>query len=367
MENYHQYTFYRGRVGLFAILKVLGVKKGDKVLTQAFTCLAVPEAIMSIGATPIYVDTEKNSVNMDLEDLKKKINEDYKALIVQHTYGIPARIEKLAELASQYGIPVIEDCCHTFNSSIGGKEVGNFGVSSFYSFEWGKPIVAGLGGSVIINDDEIRTKFEQEYQLFSPPPRLATLKINIQYFVFKLMFRPIYYWYLKKTFRKLSTMGIAEGNYNAVSEELNEDFTYLMTSSAYRRMVSKLRRLEDLNKKQLEITEYYDSHLDFEKGSIEKPLIQENSIIFYARYPLITENKYQLLEKAEMQNIEISDWYTTVIHPLNESELDQVHYHLGSCPNAESLSKRIISLPVGQSVDDRYMKKVVNFLNTFKE
>ena len=78
-------VYFRGRVALYALLKALDVGPGDEVATQAFTCVAVPEAIMATGASPIYVDLEPTGFNMDVGDLQHKITSRTRAIIVQHT------------------------------------------------------------------------------------------------------------------------------------------------------------------------------------------------------------------------------------------------------------------------------------------
>ena len=103
-----EFTFLRGRVGLYALLKALGVKKGDEVAIQSFSCIAVPEGVLAAGAKPIYIDIEKNGFNMDPEDLLRKINFRTKAIVIQHTYGIPAQIGRLCNIAKKNNIPVIE-------------------------------------------------------------------------------------------------------------------------------------------------------------------------------------------------------------------------------------------------------------------
>ena len=139
--------YSRGRVALKAILRGIGVSGGDKVAIQAFTCSAVPEAIMAAGALPLYVDIESDGFNMDPEDLRKKISHRTRAIIAQHTFGIPADMDRILGIANESQIPVIEDCCHTLTSSYKGKVVGSFGVGSFYSYGWGKPVVIGVEGA----------------------------------------------------------------------------------------------------------------------------------------------------------------------------------------------------------------------------
>lgn len=97
--------FFRGRVALFHVLKTLGVGSGDEVVLQAFTCVAVPEAVMATGARPVWVDLAENSVNLDPVDLACKLTPRTKAVIVQHTFGIPAELDAVMPLLETWKIP----------------------------------------------------------------------------------------------------------------------------------------------------------------------------------------------------------------------------------------------------------------------
>ena len=113
-KNFSVFYGYRGRVCLRMVLEAAGVRKGDYVVCQSFTCVAVPEAIISIGAKPLFVDTENSFVNLSVNDLEKKIstNKLVKAVVIQHTYGIKFPAKKLSYLKNKYDITFIEDCCH---------------------------------------------------------------------------------------------------------------------------------------------------------------------------------------------------------------------------------------------------------------
>ena len=113
-----RFTYFRGRVALAAILRGLGVKAGDEVALQAFTCVAVPEAIMSIGAIPVYVDVEPGGINMDAEDLARKIGAATRAIVIQHSFGLPADVAQLTSIARDNNLPLVEDCAHTIASRV---------------------------------------------------------------------------------------------------------------------------------------------------------------------------------------------------------------------------------------------------------
>src|SRR5687767_9094442 len=101
-----QRTCVRGRVAMAPILRALAVKPGDDVLVQAFTCIAVPEAVFSVGARPRYVHVALGSPNMDAADLKEKIRSDTKAVVIQHSFGLPADVHALSNITAAAEIPM---------------------------------------------------------------------------------------------------------------------------------------------------------------------------------------------------------------------------------------------------------------------
>jgi dTDP-4-amino-4,6-dideoxygalactose transaminase len=108
--------FQRGRIALYAILKALGIGSGDEVIIQAFTCVAVPCPVLATGARPVYADID-GTLNLDPSSVEARLTPRTKAIVVQHTFGIPANMDRLLRTANECGIYLIEDCCHTVASS----------------------------------------------------------------------------------------------------------------------------------------------------------------------------------------------------------------------------------------------------------
>jgi len=98
IQNSQIYTFNSGRSALYVLLKALGIGKGDEVLLQAFTCIAVPNCILWTGATPVYVDID-NTLNIDPDQVEKNITTKTKAIIIQHTFGNPAVFREIQSIA----------------------------------------------------------------------------------------------------------------------------------------------------------------------------------------------------------------------------------------------------------------------------
>jgi dTDP-4-amino-4,6-dideoxygalactose transaminase len=363
IDPFASLTYYRGRVALYAILKAMGVGVGDEIVTQAFTCLAVPEAIMATGARPIYVDIEASGFNMDVYSLEQRITPQVRAIVVQHTYGIPADMDRIVELAEHKGIPIVEDCCHTLISKCRGKTVGSFGVGSFYSFEWGKPVVAGIGGKALINDMHLLKRIQSQYEKFTYPSFLKTFRIQVQYAGFKLLYRPYLYWHVRSMFHILGSIGAAESNYNPIQEQsrIARDFSLKMSKAVHKRLVKKLRDLEADARHSRDVAAEYKSGINC--PVVQIPLLPLDSDTVFARYPLISKDKHALLEKARKANVELADWYSTPVHPLEKNDLNKVYYNSGSCDNAETRCKQTVTLPTHQAVSRRDIYRTIKFFN----
>ena len=363
MEKLTEFTFFRGRVALYAILKALGVGAGDQVALQAFTCIAVPEAIMASGARPAYADIEPSGFNMDAGDLERKITPQTKVIVVQHTFGIPADMEQIKYVADKADIPIIEDCCHTFVSKYKGKIVGSFGVGSFYSFEWGKPVVAGIGGSAIVNDSNLNKKIQSKYKDYRFPSTVKLLRIQLQYFGFKILYRPSFYWPVRNMFHILGSIGAAESNYNPVqANQVAEDFCLRMPKPLQRRMARKLSNLDAWTRHSCWVSNEYESRI--KSSQVRHTEIAPDCEVVFARYPLLANDKGMLLKQARKAKVELSDWYSTPIHPLTGNDLKLVRYKAGSCPNAEKRCRQVVTLPTHMRVKEKDVERIVAFLNS---
>ena len=358
-----KFLYYRGRVALQGLLAALGVGPGDRVATQAFTCLAVPEGILASGAAPLWVDVEKDGFTMDPEDLGRRLQATTKAIVVQHTFGIPARLDAILAVARSRGIPVVEDCCHTLASRLHGSTVGSFGCGAFYSFEWGKPIVAGIGGAAVVNDARLRERVAAAYGRLVEPPASRVLRTQAQYAAFSILFRPSLYWPARAAFHALSAVGAAEGNYHAVSAKVNPEFGWCMAAPLRRRLSRQLPTLARRTAHSRALVAAYRAGL---AGSgVRLPEPPEGSETVFVRFPLLTECKEEMLRAARRAGVELADWYATPIHPLRREEWPAVGYEAGLCPNAESVAARVVTLPTHLRAGRQYADRAVDFLAGF--
>lgn len=138
-----------------------GVGQGDEVLVQSFTFCASSHPVTYLGATPIFIDSEKDTWNMDPELLEEAIKDRFaktgkkpKAIIPVALYGMPYKIDRIMEIADSYGIPVIEDAAEGFGSRFKGQVLGTFGRYGVLSFNGNKMITTSGGGALICPDKE---------------------------------------------------------------------------------------------------------------------------------------------------------------------------------------------------------------------
>lgn len=143
-----------GTDALHLALRALDIGPGDEVITVAFTFVATTEAIGLVGATPVFVDIDPDTFNIDPKEIEKKITPKTKAILPVHLYGQPADMDMIMDIAKRYNLHVIEDCAQAIGAKYKGKRVGTFGDIGCFSFFPTKNLGAyGDGGMVTTNSD----------------------------------------------------------------------------------------------------------------------------------------------------------------------------------------------------------------------
>jgi dTDP-4-amino-4,6-dideoxygalactose transaminase len=150
-----------GTSALIMALQAVGIGKGDEVVTTPNTFIATAEAISCAGATPVFVDMEEKSYNMDPGKLEKAITKKTKAVVPVHLYGQPADMDPILDIAKKKGVVVIEDACQAHGAEYKGKRTGSLGKMGCFSFYPGKNLGAyGEGGGVTTDDEEMVRKIK---------------------------------------------------------------------------------------------------------------------------------------------------------------------------------------------------------------
>lgn len=153
-----------GTSALHLSLILAGVKEGDEVLCQSFTFTASANPIVYQKATPVFIDSERDTLNMSPKYLEEAIKDRVskgkkpKAIMVVHLYGIPAKIDEISDIAKKYDITLIEDAAEALGSHFKGKKCGTFGDFGVLSFNGNKIITTSCGGALIVKNKELKRK-----------------------------------------------------------------------------------------------------------------------------------------------------------------------------------------------------------------
>ncbi len=149
----HAVAVSSGTAGLHLCLCAMGIGQGDEVIVPSFTFIAAANAIRYVGATPVFVDIESATLNLDPSRIRETITARTRAIIVVHTFGLPAEMELIMAIARENRLLVIEDACEALGAEYRGPRVGSFGHAAVFAFYPNKQITTGEGGVIVTRDE----------------------------------------------------------------------------------------------------------------------------------------------------------------------------------------------------------------------
>ena len=341
----HAFAFNSGRTCLMAILDSLKIQ--GEVLLQAFTCNAAVNPIIWSGLKPVYVDCDENTFNMDMEDLARKITLNSKAVIIQHTFGIPGEIPR-------ENLVLIEDCAHSLGAEINGQKIGTFGKAAFFSFSRDKIISSVYGGVVVTNDDDLAERIKNYQDNLKYPSYFWIFQQLLHPILMNLLILPTYRIlgkYLLILFQWLKVLSKAV-HWKEKQGLRPGYFPRKMPNALAVLALNQFKKLEKLNNHRRELARFYYDNL-----ALEFPEINGKPV--FLRVPIKHKDAHKIIKKAWKNNLLIGDWYTSPVAP-DDTDLRKVQYVMGSCPKAEKLAKTTFNLPTNISLKEA--EQVIKFL-----
>jgi perosamine synthetase len=360
------FAFWKGRVGLYALLRALDVGAGDEVILPGYTCVMNVNPIKYVGARPVYVDIEPDTFNIDVNLLKEKITNKTKIIIAQHTYGYPCEMDAIMEIAQSSGIAVIEDCCLALGSKYKGRMVGTFGRAGYFSSQWNKPYTTGLGGMVITSDlqlaDRIKALMINE---MCPPSSSEVFMLRMQLIIYRLFIYPRTTALAQNLFRHLTKKGAVVGSSSTSEFEpvKADDFFKGISKMQARSGIRQLDRIEENIAHRQKMAQLYDELLAA-KGLKSSNDSRDWVKLVLVRYPVRIKEKYKALAQAAKAGIELGSWFESVLHPI-ETPLDSYDYKLGMCLEAEKAARETVNLPLHPRTNEKTAVKTVKFITGF--
>ena len=411
-------SFNSGRSAFLAILESLELNKDEEVLIQVFTCNAAVNPILWAGLKPVYVDCDEKTFNIDIDDLKRKITQKSRVVIVQHTFGLPAEMDEILKIcqkgeedkssssptsslgrvrknfnsfdfadARENNLILIEDCAHSLGAEYKNRKVGTFGKAAFFSFSRDKVISSVYGGMVVTNDENL-TKKIKDYQekigyssycwIFQQllHPLLMNWLILPTYKIFGKYLLILFQWLhvLSKAVHWKEKRGKKPCYFpkrlpNALAILALNQFKKLEKPSTRAKLGAGLVPHRNkvsgagFNNHRREIANFYYNGL---KGTnFELPPNPEGKKQVYLRFAVKHPKSHEIIKKSWQKNLLIGDWYTTPIAP-HDTKLDKMGYIVGSCPTAEKLAKETLNLPTHINISKKEARKIVEFLKKWK-
>ena len=302
-----------GTDALHLALRALKIGAGDEVITTPFTFIATTEAIGIVGATPVFVDVDLNTYNIDTDLIQSQITERTKAILPVHLYGRPCNMTAIMEIARKYNLKVIEDCAQAIGAVWSGKKVGTIGDVGCFSFFPTKNLGCfGDGGAIATSDKVIAERVE----------------------------------YLRRHGGKVKYQ----------HEELGLNSRLDTIQAAV--LLVKLQYLDQWNSARAEIANYYMNQLANIKGIVLPTIVQSgNSVWNQFTIRVLDKQRDRLQKFLKEKGIGSMVYYPIPLH------LQQVHsnlnYSLGSLPISEQLSDEVLSLPMFPELTASAQKVVV--------
>jgi len=318
-----------GTHALELALMALGIKKGDEVICPSFTFVSTANAIIRQGAKPVFCEIERDTLNLDIDDVVRKITRKTRAVIPVHYGGLSCDMNRLVRICSDKNIRIIEDAAQSIGAKYNGKSLGTFGDFGCLSFHNTKNISSGEGGAIIAN----RKKFEKNIQIIREKGTNRFL-------------------YLEGKIKKYTWVGIGS--------------SFIMSDLLAAVLCSQLNKMNEINKKRRSIFNTYLKQLKKleKKGLLSLPHPDKKSFgnghIFWILLKKdISRSKF--IREMRKRGIECTHHYV----PLHSSPFARKHlrYKKSDLPLTEEIAERLVRLPMHAYITMRDAKYVVKNVN----
>ncbi len=304
-----------GTSALSVSLEVLGIGKGDEVITTPLTFFATVEAICHVGAKPVFVDIDAETYNIDCNAIENVINERTKAIIPVHLYGNPVDMEKIIHIARKYNLKIVEDCAQAHLAKFGGKNVGTFGDIATFSFFPGKNLGAlGDAGAIVTDKEE-------------------------------------YYTMAKKL--------VDHGRIDKYCHEI-VGYNFRLDGLQAAILDLKLKYLDEWIRKRQEKAELYNFLLK-NNENVVLPKATKNGEHVYHLYVIQINRRDKVIQELKKSSISSSIHYPIPLHL--QPALEFLDYKKGDFPVVENIVEKILTLPLYPELPDKDIEFICSQIN----
>ena len=359
------YPFSSARGALSACLDFANIGPGDEVILSSFTCLAVPTAIVNLGAKPVYVDINLNTLNTDVNDIVELINPRVKAVILQHTFGNSADIKSLVKKLKNKKILLIEDCALSIGTKIDDKLLGNFGDASIFSMELSKTITTGWGGVLVLKNNYLKN-VDSKYNNYYNNNLFEVIRDVFQTVISAINNMPKFYFigkYISYGFFKLNFF-----RYSTTVNEINgfpsENFISKLSFPFIYLANYQWRKLDEISNKCSKNHSIIQNKLRTNGYSVLNQSNEKNSIKpISSRIAFLVKDRNQIMEFFLSRGVELGKWFDGPLTPTPNS--DSFNYVKKNYKNSNLISKHIVNIPCHFRLSNGDINLICNLIDEF--
>ncbi|MGH9938669.1 MAG: DegT/DnrJ/EryC1/StrS family aminotransferase [Blastocatellia bacterium] len=363
----HAIAFGFARHALISILEAAGIKAGDEVILSPLTCKVVPLALLSLKLRPVYADISAETLNLDSRNVESVISSATRAILFQHTYGVSAGVEAVAEVAAGNNLLLVEDCAQCLPYAADDNYPGSWGQAAVFSNNLLKPLPAGSGGVAVTNDDGLARKIQARRDALPPQSGWADFRLRAEMRAHAWLLRPAWYWTLFNLYRRISPAYQAR----PIEVEIDDEITSESRRPSEYQMREGLRwlgRLESLASHRRHCCAEYAKALrerlapDLNGADFKLIPLEAAQPLYY--FPVLARNKPELLRAARSQRVELIAWPVSApIYPLERAQdLRAYGYEPGACPVAEAVAAQLVGLPTRPEITAAQRRRIIDLL-----
>lgn len=261
MGQKHAVAFPYGRTGLMLLLEAMGLKD-QEIICPAYTCVVVPHAIVASGNIPIFIDSQADDYNMDLELVRKSINKKTGAIVATSLFGYPIDLNELDKIRSDYPhIKIIQDCAHSFAAEWKGRAVQKEGSAAVFGLNISKLITSVFGGIVTTDDHELALKLKELRKKRTSP---ASIRKSIKRFLYliavSIAFKEIIYG-LVNILERSGLIDRFTKYYDPGKIDMPYDYLMGLSKMEARVGIVQLKKYDNIVTRRRKIAVYYNKNL----------------------------------------------------------------------------------------------------------
>lgn len=342
----HAIALNSGTDALVIALKALGIGEGDEVITTPFTFFATAETVAMVGATPVFVDVEENTYNMDASKIEEKITDKTKAILPVHIFGQPVNMTEIKAIAEKYDLFVIEDACQAVGAAFGDKKIGSIGDAACFSFFPTKNLGGfGDGGMITTNSDDVAVicRAYREHGGAQNGAKARSILGGVE--------------------DTLETNKTGDALYNPY-KYYNYLIAYNSRLDAIQARVLdiKLDYLDGFNARRTKIAMFYnDSFADIEE--IKTPEVRDGVTPVWHQYAFRCSDKDAMGDFLASKGVGSAAFYPVPLHL--QKAFDYLGYKEGDLPVAEKITKQTVCLPIFPELKQGELEYIVASVREF--